>query len=308
MARTDDLDWDDLRYFLLAARAGTLAGAARAAGVEHSTIGRRLSALERSLGAPLVLRGPEGLKLTQLGEELARLAEEVERAVIAVRDLAESRRERVLLAVPSGFTGFLTERIAKLREERPKLTVEILSGQRFVDLKRGEADLALRIGPVTDQDLVLRKLCEVGWSLYASERYLARHPAPADPADLTGHDVIVYEGNLTALPAAKWIAERALKATIALRVRETLEMVRAVTAGAGLAVLPCYLADAERGLIRVTPMVVGTRNLSLVYRRESRLSEPVRIVSRCLVDAMREHAEELRGTLVQRSAAQRSTE
>ena len=68
MAAEGDLDWDDLRYFLRAAQAGTLAGAARAMGVEHSTIGRRLSALERTLGAPLVVRAPDGLHLTPLGE------------------------------------------------------------------------------------------------------------------------------------------------------------------------------------------------------------------------------------------------
>ena len=300
MAGSDELDWDDLRYFLRAAKAGTLAGAARAAGVEHSTIGRRLSSLERSLGAPLVLRGPDGLRLTELGKELAPLAENVERAVSAVRDLAVSRRERVRLAVPSGFTGFLAECVAKLREERPKLSVEILSGQRYVDLRRDEADLAIRIGPVTDDELVMRKLCEVGWSLYAAKGYLARHPAPEDPADLAGHDVIVYEGNLTALPAAKWIAQHAVNATIVLRIRETLEMLRAATAGVGLAVLPCYLANAEPILVRLTPAVLGTRNLALVYRREARLSQPVRTVIRYVVEAMQQHIDELRGTSVTR--------
>ena len=300
MAAGDDLDWDDLRYFLRAAKAGTLAGAARAVGVEHSTIGRRLSALERSLGAPLVLRGPDGLTLTALGEDVAPLAEEVERAVLAVREVVVSRRERVRLAVPSGFTGFFAERIAQLREERPRLSVEILSGARSVDLKRGEADLAIRIGPVTDEDLVMRKLCEVGWSLYASTTYLARRRAPADPTDLVGHEVIVYDGKLAGLPAAKWIAEHASRATVALRIRETTEMLTAAVAGVGLAVLPCYLADAEPMLVRLTPAVLATRNASLVYRREARLSEPVRAVIRFVVEVMREHVDQLRGAPAQR--------
>jgi DNA-binding transcriptional LysR family regulator len=231
---------------------------------------------------------------------VAPLAEDVERAVVAVRELVVSRRERVRLAVPSGFTGFFAERIARLREERPRLSVEILSGARAVDLKRGEADLAIRIGPVTDADLVMRKLCEVGWSLYASRTYLARRPAPADPGDLTGHEVIVYDGNLAGLPAAKWMEEHAVKATIALRMRETTEMLTAAAAGVGLAVLPCYLADAEPMLVRLTPTVLATRNASLVYRREARLSEPVRSVIRFVVDVMREHVEQLTGTPAQR--------
>src|SRR5688500_9079270 len=99
-----ELNWDDLRYFLGAVRAGTLAGASRAMAVEHTTIGRRLSSLEETLGAALVLRGPEGLKLTPLGEAAVPLVEQVEQAVAAVRDLVSARGARVRLAVPSGFT------------------------------------------------------------------------------------------------------------------------------------------------------------------------------------------------------------
>jgi DNA-binding transcriptional LysR family regulator len=94
--------------------------------------------------------------------------------------------------------------------------------------------------------------------------------------------------------------EHAVKATIALRMRETTEMLTAAAAGVGLAVLPCYLADAEPMLVRLTPTVLATRNASLVYRREARLSEPVRSVIRFVVDVMREHVEQLTGTPAQR--------
>jgi DNA-binding transcriptional LysR family regulator len=300
MPAPNELNWDDLRYFVRAAKAGTLAGAARAAGVEHSTVGRRLSALELSLGVTLFLRGPEGLTLTVLGEELAPLAEAVEGAVLAFGEAVVSRRERVRLAVPSGFTGFFAKGIARLRAERPSLSVEILSGAHPVDLKRGEADLAIRIGPVADEQLVMRKLGDVGWSLYASKAYLARRPVSADPTDLTGHDAIIYDGNLAGLPAAKWIQQHAANATIALRIRETMEMFTAAVAGVGIAVLPCYLADAEPALIRLTPSVLGTRNASLIYRREVRLSEPVRAVIRFVLEVMREHAEQLAGVPTRR--------
>jgi len=103
MSAHGDLDWDDLRYFLEAARVRTLAGAARKLGTEHTTVGRRLAALERALGAPLVLRGPDGLRLTALGERLLPIAEQIERTVLSLRDLAEQGVVRVRLAVPSGF-------------------------------------------------------------------------------------------------------------------------------------------------------------------------------------------------------------
>jgi len=300
MGLADDLDWDDLRYFLRAVQARTLAGAARAMGVEHTTIGRRLSSLERSLGVPLVLRGPEGLQLTPLGEKVAPRVEELERAVLAVRELVASEKARVRLAVPSGFTTFFTTGIAQLCRDNPGLSLELVSGARPVDLKKGEADLAIRSGPIADKDLVARKLCESGFSLYASEAYLARRPAPRDPNDLTGHDVIGYDASLAAVPAAKWIEERAAKATVVLRSREMTDMLTATLGGVGLAVLPCSLGDAEPALRRLTPKVLATRTLSLVYRREARLSKDVRAVIRYVVEVMREHAARIGGVRPER--------
>jgi DNA-binding transcriptional LysR family regulator len=292
----DDLDWDDLRYLLRAIEAKTLAGAARKMRVEHTTIGRRISALERSLGAPLVFRSPDGLKLTPLGEQVAPLVEQVERAVLAVRDLVASRKARVRLAVPSGFTQLFTSGpLAQLRKDHPNLSLELVSGARPVDLKNGEADLALRSGPIADEDLVVRKLCESGWSLYASESYLARKSAPIDPNDLTGHELIGYDASLSAVPAAKWIEDRGTKATIVLRSREMTDMLTAALSGVGLAALPCMFGDSEPALKRLTPEVIATRKLSLVYRREARVSAEVRAVIRFVVDVVHQHADRIRG-------------
>ena len=290
-----EVDWDDLRYFLRAARAKTLAGAARAMRVEHTTIGRRLSGLERALGVALVLRGPDGLRLTSVGESVLPLVEEVERAVAAVRELVGLRRGRVRLAVPSGFTKLFTTGLAQLCRDHPGLSLELVSGSRPVDLKRGEADLAIRSGPIEDQDLVARKLCESGWSLYASQGYLDRRPAPQDPDDLSRHDVIGYAAGLAAVPAAKWIEERMAGATIVLRSREMSDMVAAAITGIGLAVLPCLFGDSEPALRRLTAEVVATRKLSLVHRREATRSKEVRAVMRFVVDVIREHADQIRG-------------
>jgi DNA-binding transcriptional LysR family regulator len=180
-----NLDWDDLRFFLLAAQAGTLAGAARASGVQHTTIGRRLAALERSLGTSLFLRGPEGLTLTPLGEQLLPLAQKVERDVKALSAFVAARRNIVRLALPSGFVTLFAEDLAQLAQEHPELTLETVSGSQLADLQRGDADLALRIGPIQDQDLVARSLGDVGSSLYASPHYLRDHPPPANLSDLS---------------------------------------------------------------------------------------------------------------------------
>lgn len=295
MDAADRFDWDDLRYFLHAARARSLAGAARQLGVEHTTIGRRLTALEHALGAALVLRKPDGLQLSPLGEQLVPIAESVERSMSAIADLVASERARVRLAVPSGFTSLFTAHLADLRARHPDLSLELVSGARPVDLERGEADLAIRSGRITDKDLLVRKLCMSGWSLYASEAYLARHPGPIDPDDLGGHELIGFDPSLAKVVAATWIDEHASTATVVLRSREMTDIVAAAASGVGLAVLPCMLGDADPRLTRLTERVVASHSLSLVYRREARLSDHVRAVVRFVTEVFAEHAEAITG-------------
>jgi DNA-binding transcriptional LysR family regulator len=141
----------------------------------------------------------------------------------------------------------------------------------------------------------VRKLCESGFSLYASDTYLARRPAPRDPNDLTGHDLIGFDASLAGVPAAKWLEERAAKGTIVLRSREMSDMLAATLGGVGIAVLPCGLGDPEPTLRRLTPELVATRPLALVYRSEARLSKDVRAVIRFVVEVMRENADQIGG-------------
>lgn len=292
-----DLDWDDLRYFLEAARAETLAGAARKLGIEHTTIGRRLAALERSLGAALVLRGPDGLHLTALGEQLLPMVEEMERTVQSLRDLAEEGITRVRLAVPSGFARLFVAGLGALRAEHPNLLLEIVSGARLVDLEQSEADLAVRAAPVDSGELIARRLCTSGWSLYAAPSYLERRAAPVSLDDLSGHDVIGFHPSLSQQPAAQWLEQRASPAGVVVRSREMTDIVAAASSGLGLALLPCVLADVEPGLVRLTPEVLASRPLSLVYRREMRLSAPVAAVIDFVFEVIRVNSAHIEGAV-----------
>lgn len=294
MPRADRLEWSDLRVFLRAAQAKTLAGAARALAVEHTTVGRRLTALEKALGAPLVVRGPAGLQLTPLGHQALPLVEAVERAVHEVQKLVSKQSARVRLAVPSGFTTFFTPHLGRLREQRPGLELELVSGARPVDLKKGEADLAIRIGVITDPELVTRKLGTSGSALFASSSYLGRKPAPKSPEDLRGHELIGFDPSLARVPAAQWLEAHAAGATIALRSREMTDMVAAAVDGAGIALLPCHFAAREPSLRRLSG-VLTERPVMLVYRKEARLNDAVRTVARFVVEVMREHAPAMAG-------------
>lgn len=297
MAQADELDWDDLRFFLQAAHAKTLAGAARAMKSEHTTVGRRLSSLERALGAALVLRGPDGLRLTPLGAALVPHVEQLARGVEAIRALAVAQETRVRLAVPSGFGGLFAAGVVALRAQHPGLMIELVSGSRASDLQKGEADLAIRSGVNTDGDLVARKLCDLGWAMYASSAYLARRGAVHDLDDLAGHDVVGFDEALSTVPAARWLMQRCAAANVVLRSREMTDMLAAGVGGAGLVVVPCMLGDQEPSLQRLTREVIATSKLSLVYRRESRISEPLRVVARFVTDTMNEHARRIGGVV-----------
>lgn len=285
-----DFDWNDLRYFMQAARTKTLAGAARALGVEHTTIGRRLTVLERALGAPLFIRSSDGLRLTPLAERVLPLMEAVEQAVHAVQERVSSDKMRVRLAVPSGFAPLITARLSELHKDHPDITLELLSGSRPVDLKKGEAELALRVGPVTDQDLVAQNMGEVGLSLYAADAYLARRPAPIDPLQLAGHEIIGYDQSLAASPGAKWLEAHAIQASVVLRCREMTDMLAATSAGLGLAILPCMLGDTEPTLTRITDQVLVSLKLSLVYRREMLKVAPVKAAIKFISLVIRTHS------------------
>lgn len=123
-----------------------------------------------------------------------------------------------------------------------------------------------------------------------------RPAIPAELDDLRGHEIIGFDPTLSAVPAAKWIEQRMAGATLAVRRREMTGMVAAALSGAGLAILPCPIADDQPGLIRVTPDVLATSQLSLVYARESRLAKPVQTVIRFVAEVIQENISRIAGT------------
>ena len=211
------------------------------------------------------------------------------RAAAAIDGLVNSQKASIRLAVPSGFTRIFATALIQPEARGLKFSLDILSGARPHDLRKGEADLAIRTAPLADQNLIASRLCEAGFSLYASGAYLERHPAPVDPNDLVGHDVIGYHASLSAAPPSRWIEKHAAGAAIVLRSREMTDMLSAALSGMGLAVLPCLLGDEEPALTRVTPQVLTTQNLSLVYPRELRISKSGRAAIGFVRTVVRQH-------------------
>src|SRR5229473_363314 len=186
-------DWDAVRFFLELARAKTLARAARRLRVDYTTVGRRVSAFERELGAKLFERTPDGFVLTDAGESIRAAAEQMEQSALAVeqRALGADRRlsgvVRVAAAESAGHAVVLPA-MRELHLRHPEIRLYLMTGLARLDIARREADLALRFNPPESGDLRVRRLTPIGFALYASSDYLARHPRPAPGAGFAGHD------------------------------------------------------------------------------------------------------------------------
>ena len=296
-------DWNDLRYFLAIRRERTLAGAARSLRVQHSTVGRRLEALETMLGASLFTRTPDGFLLTEAGTGILTLAEDAERALTAIERRVAGTDERiegiVRLTASEAFSGFLVRRLAELQQRHPGLMVEVLVGNQSLDLMRGEADLALRISATTQSELICKRIGDAGWSLYAAESYIARRGAPASPTELAGHDVIGFDETMAGVPGARYLRDYAAGAHVMLRGNSIVSVLNAAIVGMGLAMLPCFLAEAEPTLRRLAPEILGSREIWLVFHPDVARIARVRCVIDFVTEIIGREAARLRGELAE---------
>jgi len=269
------LDWNALQFILALARQQSLERAAEALAVDPSTVSRRVRALERDIGARVFDRTATGHRLTSVGRRLLETAERVE-ADIAEMEREASRADQrlegvVRIATTDAFGHHrLSSIVSSFRRQHPLVDFELVADNRPASLIRREADLAVRFVRPSQAQLACRRIAALGHGLYASREYLATRPF--DPRDPTrGHTLLGYHASLAALPEARWLDERALGARFALRANRIDLLVPAARSGMGLAVLPCYVADADPDLVRLLgPRDVVVRELWLVLHRDAR--------------------------------------
>lgn len=251
-----DFDWNDLPFFLAVARQGTLTGAARRMATDHATVSRRISALERSLGAKLFERSPRGYVLTQQGERLLGYAEPMEtQALGAVRDLGRPEpgvSGNVRLNILEGFGNFfLMHRIGKFAAQHPQLKIEIITIQQIMSLSKREGDVAVSLNPPKEGHFITQKLTDYKLLLYASAPYLASAPPIRTRQDLKKHTFIGYVDDLIFTRGLDYLDEvlPGLKARIQsssiLAQREITER------GHGICVLPAYMAAGRKKLVPI---------------------------------------------------------
>jgi len=249
-------DWNDLRFLIAVADTGSTLAAARALGVNQSTVQRRLAELEARLGHRLVERLPSGYRLTDLGAAALPRARSV---AAAIEDFAQSVRTlgragqgvvRVTCPEPIAFRLNQSGLLDRFHAAHPGLKVEFVLSDKYVDLAKGEADVALRSGDTDDSVLVGRKIADSLWAIYASRNYVAAHGAPGSASDLARHPLIGFEETMTRHRAVTWLREVAPNATYAARNTSVLGLIYAAKAGVGVAALPMSLGDAETDLVR----------------------------------------------------------
>ncbi len=278
------VNWEDLRYVLALRRAGSLGAAARTLKCEASTASRRLAALEASLGVQLVVRTPEGMTLNAAGISVADLAETIDRGVSDLERTIggeDSRPEGVVkLATTDTVASFLMAGLIPLRDEHPKIQVQLVVGNAGHDLLRKEAHVAVRMYREQNPSLITRKIGDVGWSLYAARAFVERTgcSVPVDHNALSGLPVIRFGEGLSHSAAGQWLAANTRAEDVVLSGTSVASVINAVKAGLGVSLLPCFTVHDDASLVRLTPAVIARVEAFLVIPPEHKETVRVRLV------------------------------
>jgi DNA-binding transcriptional LysR family regulator len=278
-----DLSTDDLRILLALARTGKLISAAALVGLDHTTVRRRLRRLESALGNTLVERGPDGWSLTESGRMVADRAAPLEEIVQGVRAAIsgddDSVRGNVRISAPDGFgIRFTTEAIAAVVARHPGIAIELVTSTRPVGARRSAFDIAVSIGEPRQGWLRSELLTRYTLGLYASRAYLTGVGPIQAVEDLADHRLIFYVDS--DLSVAELDLARGFQGTrVGVGCTSVVAQVEATRHGAGVGLLPSFLADAHDDLVRVLPDEVRfTLAYSLGVRKESPASRAVGIV------------------------------
>ena len=293
------MDWDKLRVFHAVADAGSFTHAGETLNLSQSAVSRQISGLEESLNTPLFHRHARGLILTEQGELLYRTAREVFAKLAMVEAQVAETKERpqgplkITTTVAFG-SLWLTPRIKEFLDLHPDIQVTILLDDGELDLSMREADVAIRMMPPRQPDLVQRHLVSMHYHVYAAPSYLQAHGAPASPEELDRHAIIVYGENARPpVTNMNWLLDVGTAPgkprKPILRVNNIYGILRAVQSGLGIAALPDYLSREATDLVQILPELRGPSfDAYFVYPEELRHSKRIAVFRDFLVRKMAE--------------------
>ncbi|QIB51168.1 LysR family transcriptional regulator [Pseudomonas sp. OIL-1] len=252
------MDWDNLRFFLELSRAGRLTTAARRLGVDHTTVSRRVQALEKSLGVALFIRDTTGYSLTEAGRSLLPQVEQMEGASVRIEQAlpnpGESLSGQVRIGATEGYgTLILGGQLSELSQRHPHLHLDLLALPRAVRLSRHEADIVITLERPERGPFIITKLTDYVLRLYVCKDYLEKHGPIRNRDDLSTHRFVSYVDDLVFSKELLFLNEIAGSGAVGLRSTSLLAQQEAIAAGAGLGILPAFSADSDPRLSLVMP-------------------------------------------------------
>lgn len=280
----ESLSWDDFRYLLAVHRDKSFLAAGKALGVAPSTVARRIEALERTVGRPLVQRGNDGTRLEPDALQLVALGEEFELGLASLRRdaRAEEIAGTVRLSMSEGFIRPAIAALSRLRSKHPALVIELISESRVADLARREADIGVRIVRSTSPTIVSKLVGRAKTGLFASRDYVARRlPGAHLPRATAGlHDWVGFDRSLERMPAVQWTREYGANRFI-FQSNTIVAIEQAVIAGMGIALLSEAQGAALPSLVQLdlesAPPPV---EIHLAFHRDAKQTPRVRTVVR----------------------------
>ncbi|MFM0219166.1 MULTISPECIES: LysR family transcriptional regulator [Paraburkholderia] len=271
------MEWNDVRIFLAVARSGSFGESARMLDVSHPTVGRRIKVLEDEAKQPLFRRTKDGLVLTDAGDTVLALAESMEDAALSMERRLSGNNQRLegILQISSAdwFAGYvLAPVLAELTRRHPAVVPEVIASYRLLDLSRREADVAFRIVPFSEPDIVQRRLMRIQYGLYASAA--TAQALQDDPASV---GLILMNTAQSHFPDVSWLLERFPLSRRAFTSTNRTVQAQMCLRGVGIAVLPRPLGDAISGLHRIdTPDQPPMRDLWVGYHQDLRHMDRLR--------------------------------
>ncbi|WP_294356555.1 LysR family transcriptional regulator [uncultured Sphingomonas sp.] len=295
------IPWGDLQDFLAIARAGQIARAAAQVGVDATTIGRRLRRLEARLGATLFEQTREGQVLTEAGERLLAQVEAMQRASERIGETGDGDRDTLSgllrVSVSEGFgTWLIAEHLHDFARRHPALTIDLVASSGFLSPSKREADAAVLLERPSAGPVVASKLADYTLRLYASRGYLDRHGAPTRETIAADHRLVGYIPDLLYSPELRYLREIDPGLSPGLRSSSINAQARLIASGAGVGVLPHFIAGGNPDLVRVMPEVEIARAFWLVTHRDTRQLRRVRAFRAWLVELVTRHRAQLIGT------------
>lgn len=302
------MNWDDLRIFLAVARMGSLHGAARNLGVNHSTVFRRIASFEEQLGTRLFNRSPTGYTLTLPGKRVLRAAERMEAEALEVSQEIEGQDQRLSGLIRVTMSEVLTQyllmpRIAEFQRAYPDIKLEINSDELNLDIARGESDIAFRVSNAPPNTLFGRRISDIRFAIYGSRDYLAR----CQPnLTLPEHDWIETPRDRTPNASNQWMESFAPNARVVCQVGTGLSKLAALKNGLGLTSLPCFLCDPDPTLVRINTDIPPPDNMGLwlLTRDELRKTLRMRVFMEKMGKAIESERANLEGTSTDTAASE----